>query len=1268
MAMKQQVIAVTGGLDLVTDKLSVNPGTAQACLNYEVGVNRGIRSVDGFIRWDGREVLPAATQGIYFRSEAVEVGAFEPTQVFTVGTRYTLTTLAGDEYSGLCMFTQFTGSTGAGWKHIAIFAFLTPAMQDLTKIVQAASLAVDAGFATYVVEIDAFEDYASREAEYRDLISQLPGDSLTRIPGLHFFNDKLYAVTDLVAIEVSGATVLPLEGAPIYAAGVAEAIGTLALIRSAGDAGAPVVLELFDYSQDADVAASSALYSPTLAWNLVANGTFYTAASAADWGTVGTGWALSSGASGKATATAATSALVHALAAVAGYYYEIEYTITATGGTVTVSFGGLSDAQTVSGTYTKVGLASSTAALTFTGAAFSGTVDTVSVRVLSPELLGNGDFSAAGSWTPQNGTWVVTSGASGNATATDSTAYVQETVFAPVVGRTYRVKYDATVTLGAVRAILGTVDGATRTASGTYVDFITATGVNSLFFQGMSSEGSAFTGTIDNVSVTLVESVGTLVDHVSPERAALYCAEWDGPGGWARVDLGRQVEYTEGPATDDAAFFLTYQRRGYVSQLDNEAENRDDTGWIGADSWTTASSGQGSWVATSGDGGLTLDDSVEVTSLPFSGTVTQARTAVLTAQFSADVINVPAGCVVRGIEVRVKRRADPSDYGYDDLVTVGCTSSSSRANKASGAAIPSVAAGGLGREATYGGSEDLWLGGAGTSNLKPSDINDGGLNVQLAYRVTGASAFVAVDQVEIKVYYQEQTRKAFVNNTGGTPWDQEIEVIHYTVAEGVADAGVETRRGLLVLNPIVGTAADRPWLFGPGMGVYTEADQGGALLAYTNSVDEPITLASSYSVAEQDARYVFRSANPYASDQYDVIFIANGAEQAHMFDGQYALPIQTGLLAQFERPRHVAWAGNYLALGYATGSLSISDLGEPLTYLDAASLATEIGAGSAITGLLKLKGDSLGVWTRDTIFAIQGTDPASGLTRVEISPSSGAIEYSVLDAGEPIFLDYRGPATLSTTDTYGDFNRGRLAGVASPWFLERLQLPTRNQTADKTFVGGYVMRNKNQCRFLFADGWQATLTLTETDGVQTTTQRFYGDAGARDASAIKVLAVCSGTSSTWQDLAFMSFDLDPESSRYRYAFQLDAGRSFDGEEIIAQWMGQPLQMGAPFYRKHLDQLGLHGRAYGYAKMKVFKAFDYTTPVSDETTSASDTGTFYEFGVSGDVSSTEAPFKAMHTLRGSGEDVTILIESISAEASPHTIQNLVIRFEPEDPKA
>ena len=113
-----------------------------------------------------------------------------------------------------------------------------------------------------------------------------------------------------------------------------------------------------------------------------------------------------------------------------------------------------------------------------------------------------------------------------------------------------------------------------------------------------------------------------------------------------------------------------------------------------------------------------------------------------------------------------------------------------------------------------------------------------------------------------------------------------------------------------------------------------------------------------------------------------------------MFDGICATD-STGLLAQYEKPRHAAWTNNYLALGYKTGSIAISDLGEPLTYLSTSSLAAESGASDRRTGLLNLKGDSLGVFTERTILRIQGSD-STQFVRTTISPDSGAIEYTVL--------------------------------------------------------------------------------------------------------------------------------------------------------------------------------------------------------------------------------------------------------------------------------
>lgn len=51
------LIPATTGLDLTEDKLRVDPGTLQDCLNYEVAYHSGYRRIDGFLRYDGREEM-----------------------------------------------------------------------------------------------------------------------------------------------------------------------------------------------------------------------------------------------------------------------------------------------------------------------------------------------------------------------------------------------------------------------------------------------------------------------------------------------------------------------------------------------------------------------------------------------------------------------------------------------------------------------------------------------------------------------------------------------------------------------------------------------------------------------------------------------------------------------------------------------------------------------------------------------------------------------------------------------------------------------------------------------------------------------------------------------------------------------------------------------------------------------------------------------------------------------------------------------------------
>ena len=97
---------------------------------------------------------------------------------------------------------------------------------------------------------------------------------------------------------------------------------------------------------------------------------------------------------------------------------------------------------------------------------------------------------------------------SGVATATASTASIPTNVV-PSNGRVYRVRYTATVTSGTVRLTLGGQNGVTRSASGTYEEYIAATSTAALSFQGVS----AFTGTVSAIDVRDVSADSVTTPH-----------------------------------------------------------------------------------------------------------------------------------------------------------------------------------------------------------------------------------------------------------------------------------------------------------------------------------------------------------------------------------------------------------------------------------------------------------------------------------------------------------------------------------------------------------------------------------------------------------------------------------------------------------------------------------------------------------------------------------------------------------------------------------
>ena len=120
----------------------------------------------------------------------------------------------------------------------------------------------------------------------------------------------------------------------------------------------------------------------------------------------------------------------------------------------------------------------------------------------------NGTFAADSDWTKGAG-WSIGSGVA-TATGAISTAIEQDAAVTVIEGQSYTVTMTITRTAGGLIPSIGGTDGTERTAAGTYTETIIAGSTQALAFTG-----NGFTGTLDDVTVTRVQSSGPDIQNPS---------------------------------------------------------------------------------------------------------------------------------------------------------------------------------------------------------------------------------------------------------------------------------------------------------------------------------------------------------------------------------------------------------------------------------------------------------------------------------------------------------------------------------------------------------------------------------------------------------------------------------------------------------------------------------------------------------------------------------------------------------------------------------
>ena len=292
--------------------------------------------------------------------------------------------------------------------------------------------------------------------------------------------------------------------------------------------------------------------------------------------------------------------------------------------------------------------------------------------------------------------------------------------------------------------------------------------------------------------------------------------------------------------------------------------------------------------------------------------------------------------------------------------------------------------------------------------------------------------------------------------------------------DGAWDGSAE---GYLIVSKVVGSFVEET----------LETSSSGGLSVASGLPLEPIVLKSG-------GHYDFTNHNFYGSQSRARMYWANGVDVAYEWSGSVLSPIHTGITggalsanfllasngdtllaanddvlimsAAFDSPSFVSHYKNHLFLGFTSGSLINSSLGEPLEFSTTTG-AGEISFGEQITGLLTAAATSLVIFAQNRIEYLTGAD-ATTFQLNPLSDVSGAKPYTIQMLDQPVFLDDGGVRSLSATPAFGDWRTGTLTQT-----IERLIRQKRDLNI--TAIASMQIKGKDQYRLFWEDGTGLTI-------------------------------------------------------------------------------------------------------------------------------------------------------------------------------------------------
>lgn len=367
----------------------------------------------------------------------------------------------------------------------------------------------------------------------------------------------------------------------------------------------------------------------------------------------------------------------------------------------------------------------------------------------------------------------------------------------------------------------------------------------------------------------------------------------------------------------------------------------------------------------------------------------------------------------------------------------------------------------------------------------------------------------------------------------------------------------------------------------------------------------------------------------------------DGANRGFEFDGTVFVPIETGMPT--DTPEKVIVHANHLFFSF-NNSVQHSGTGYPYQWTVVQG-AAEILTPDIVTGFLVMPGaqgdSSLAVFTRNQTFILYGSSVLDW-NLIEYRDEVGALEGSIQQVGDAMFMDDQGLRTLRTVQEFGNFSH-------ATWTDE-----IRNYINEKKtkVVASCIVRSKSQYRIFFSDKTALYVTIK----------------GVRPVSFMPVVldhqvtCVSSKEGADGSERIFFGSDNG-------YVYELDKGTSFDGGAIDAYINLHYDNLGSPRFLKAFKGAAYDAEAVGYAEFDATFQLDYgdilrVQPPAAETLDVNiDTFNYDSLNWNTFVWDGARFTPSEIDLSGSGENVSLIIRKNSDYFDQIRFAGVVYRYSP-----